>query len=120
MHWEDIVQLATQWPEVEQAVSYGEPSLKVRKSLLTRHRVDDDSLVLMDVPADERDHLIGMIPEAFFIEPHYAGHDIVLAHLGGLPPDIAKRLLERRWRNTATKRAVAQYDSASSRTKHSR
>lgn len=115
MRWEDIVQLATQWPEVERAVSYGEPSLKVRKSLLTRHRVDDDSLVLMDVPVDERDHLIEMMPEAFFVEPHYHGHAIVLARLSHLPPDIAKRLLERRWRNTATKRAIEQYDSASPR-----
>ena len=115
MRWVDIVEIASQWPEVEQAISYGEPSLKVRKSLLTRHRVDDDTLVLMDVPVDERDHLIEMIPEAFFIEPHYHGHDIVLAHLSRLPPDIAKRLLERRWRKAATKRAVAQYDSASPR-----
>lgn len=115
MQWQDIVDLATQWPEVKEAVSYGEPSLKVRKSLLTRHRVDDDSVVFLDVPDDERDHLIEMRPGAFFIEPHYNGHDIVLAKLKHLPPDIACRLLTRRWRNTATKRAITRYDNASTR-----
>lgn len=113
MRWKDIIDLATRWPEVKEAVSYGEPSLKVRKSLLTRHREHDDSVVLLDVLNDERDHLIEMIPAAFFIEPHYHSHDIVLANLSHLPPDIAKRLLERRWRNTATKRAIAKYDKAS-------
>ncbi|WP_162787266.1 MmcQ/YjbR family DNA-binding protein [Notoacmeibacter marinus] len=110
MRWKDVVELALQWPEVEESVSYGEPSLKVRKRLLTRHRVEDDSVVLLDVPADERDHLIEIMPEVFFCEPHYEGYETVLARLEHAHPEVIGRLLERRWRSSATKRALASFD----------
>lgn len=110
MRWDEVVRLAMKWPEVTVATSYGEPSLKVRKRLLARHRPDDGSLVLLDVPVAERDHLIEMMPEVFFCEPHYEGHDIVLAKMDYAPPEVVERLLERRWRNSATKRAIATFD----------
>ena len=95
-----------QWPEVTEATSYGEPSLKVRKRLLTLLRVNDDSIVLLDVPVLERDLLIEMMPDAFFHERHYDGHDIVLAKLRHVPHDIVERLLKRRWEGSASKRAI--------------
>ncbi len=110
MRWRDVVDIALRWPEVAEALSYGEPSLKVRKRLLTRHRPKDDSIVLLDVPDQERAHLIEIMPEAFFGEPHYADHDIVLARLPHARPEVVARLLERRWRGSATKRAVAAFD----------
>lgn len=118
MKWSDVVQLALRWPEVSEGVSYGEPSLKTRKRLLVRLRKDDDSLVLLDVPAEERDHLIGILPDAFFIEPHYLGHDIVLARLENAPVDVLERLLKRRWRNSASKRAIRDFDGASDGSGH--
>ena len=110
MDWRNMVDLALRWPEVTEATFYGEPSLTVRKRLLTRHRPGDDSIVLQDVPIEERKHLIEMMPDVFFCEPHYADYDIVLARLSRLPPDTALRLLERRWRSSATKKAIAAFD----------
>jgi hypothetical protein len=112
VRWIEVVTLALKWPEVNEGVSYGEPSLKVRKRLLVRLRIADDSLVLLDVPAEERDHLIDILPDVFFIEPHYLGYDIVLAKLVKAPVDILERLLERRWRNSASKRAIRDFDGA--------
>ena len=111
MQWRDVVDLALGWPEVVESVSYGEPSLKVRKRLLSRHRVEDNSLVFPDVPDGERDHLIEVMPDAFFSEPHYDGHDIVLARLDHAPVETVERILERRWRSSATKRAIAAFDA---------
>lgn len=102
--------IALRWPEVAEAVSYGEPSLKVHRRLLTRHRPDDDSIVLLDVPHEEREHLIEVRPAAFFCEPHYADHGIVLARLSHVPPEIVERLLERRWRSSAATKAIAAFD----------
>ena len=110
MRWRDVVEIALRWPEVAEAVSYGEPSLKVRRRLLTRHRPADDSIVLLDVPREERELLMEVGPEAFFCEPHYADHDIVLARLPHAPPEIIERLLERRWRSSATRKAIAAFD----------
>lgn len=110
MHWRDVVDIAMQWPEVAEGHSYGDPALKVRKRLLARYRPGDDSIVLLDVPRDERDHLIDLMPEAFFCEPHYHGYDIVLARLDHVRAGVVERLLERRWRSSATKRAIAGFD----------
>jgi len=109
MLWNDAVTLAMKWPEVSEATFYGEPSLKIRKRLLARHRLDDDTIVLLDVPAEERAHLIEIMPEVFFCEPHYHGHEIVLAYLEHAPVDVIERLLERRWRNSASKRSVTNF-----------
>ena len=112
MTWDEVVRIAAEWPEVERALSYGEPSLKVRGRLLARQRAADDSLVLLGVPPEERDHLALMFPGAFFHEPHYEGYDIVLARLKNCPPDVVARILERHWRALATKRAVRTQDAA--------
>lgn len=111
MKWRDVVDIAMQWPEVAEASSYGEPSLKVRKRLLARYRLNDNSIVLLDVPQDEREHLIDLMPDAFFCEAHYDGYDIVLARLEHVRPEVIERILERRWRNSATKRAITDFDA---------
>ena len=112
MRWEDVVALAARWPEVRQATSYGEPSLKVRNSLLTRWRVADNAIVLSGVPANERDLLIEMAPDVFFCEPHHDGRDAILAYVSPASPAAITGILERRWRNSGTKKAIAAFDAA--------
>ena len=111
MTWGELVALALQLPETAEARSYGEPSLKVRRGLLTRLREADGSVVLLDVPADERALLVAQSPDIYFIEPHYEPYAIVLARLDALHRDQARAFLERRWRNLASKAAVATYDA---------
>lgn len=74
--------------------------LKIRGKLLTRLRSEDDSLVLPDVPLDERDMLIDADPGAFHTTPHYDGYPIVLARLDALEPARLMPFLERRWRRS--------------------
>lgn len=109
MRWQDVVEIALKWPEVVEGISYGEPSLKVRKRLLTRTRKEDDSIVFLDVLSEEREMLIEASPQTFFVEDHYRNHDIVLAHLERISPSEVEALLERRWRNSATKRAITKF-----------
>jgi hypothetical protein len=111
MEWKTVVIIALEFPETVEAISYGEPSLKVRKKLLTRYRVADHSIVLMDVPAEERAFLIEHSPDIFFSEPHYQSYDIVLAKLQRIQPEQVAAFIERRWRNLATKAAIIGFDS---------
>ena len=110
MRWRDVVDIALKWPEVTEGISYGEPSVKVRQRLLTRVRLTDDSLVLLDVPFEEREILIAAAPQTFFTEEHYRGYGIVLARLENISPRKVATFLERRWRSSATKRAIAEFD----------
>ena len=96
--WSDVMSFAKTLPGVEEATSYGEPSLKVRRALLTRLRRADESIVLMNVVPDERVDLIAAEPEAFFLEPHYEPYPIVLVRLAPIPAARLSPYLWRRWR----------------------
>jgi hypothetical protein len=112
MTWDDVVALGRELPELEVATSYGTPALKVRGKLVTRLRPGDDSLVLPDVPIEEREMLIEADPRIFHVTPHYDGYAIVLARLAALAPETLLPFLQRRWRAVAPKRLVARFDAA--------
>ncbi len=103
--WSDIETFATALGGVEASSSYGEPSLKIGKALLTRLRISDNSAVLKSVDCDERDNLISAHPDIFFIEDHYLGHDIVLARLDHADLDDVAPYIHRTWTRLAGKRA---------------
>jgi hypothetical protein len=106
MTWEDIVALGSELPEVGESTCFGTPALRVGKRLLARFRPEDDSLVLLDVPVEERAMLIEADPLTFHMTPHYQDYPTVLARLSALAPETARAFLKRRWRNVAPKRAL--------------
>ena len=110
MTWDELVALAAELPEVTVSTSYGTPALKIRGKLLTRLRTEDDSLVLLDVPPEERAMLIEARPDLFHTTPHYEPYPAVLARLSMLDPETARGFLERRWRGIAPKRVVSVWD----------
>jgi hypothetical protein len=110
MTWDEVVKLGRQLPGVEESTSYGTPSLKAFGKFLTRLRSEDDSLVLVGVTFDEREMLMEAEPETFHTTPHYQDYPSVLARLGTVDPGTVRSFFERRWRATAPKRVVKQYD----------
>lgn len=106
MNWDDVRKLAATLPEVAEGASYGAPALKVGRGLLVRLREEDASLVLLDVPPEERALLIGREPEIYHLTPHYENYAIVLARMAAITPDRLFPFLERRWRGLAPKRAL--------------
>ncbi|WP_407528996.1 MmcQ/YjbR family DNA-binding protein [Methylobacterium oryzisoli] len=115
MTWDDVVALSQGLPEVEVSTSYGTPALKVCGKLVTRLRPEDDSLVLPDVPIQEREMLIETNPCIFHVTPHYDGYAIVLARLAVLEPATLLPFLRRRWRAVAPKRLVIRFDATHGR-----
>jgi hypothetical protein len=101
MSWDDVIALASGLPGVTVSTSYGTPALKLRGKLLTRFRPDIESLVLLDVPTDERDMLMAAEPEIFHTLPHYDGYPAVLAHLATIDAATLLTFLKRRWHNLA-------------------
>jgi hypothetical protein len=101
--WEDVVELGAALPGVTLSSSYGTPALKLRGKLVTRFRPDIDSLVLLDVPPDERDMLIKLDPAIFHTLPHYDGYPAVLARLATIDAATLLSFLTRRTRNLTPK-----------------
>ncbi len=110
MTWDEVRRIALALPLVEESTSYGTPSFKVKGKFLTRLRPEDDSLVLVDVPFDEREMLMEAAPEIFHITAHYKDYPAVLARLETVDPGSVRNFLERRWRNVAPKRVVKARD----------
>jgi len=113
MTFDDIRKLALAWPEVEDSSSYGTPALKVRKKMLVRLKEDGDSLVMPDVPQDERAMLIEKEPKVFYFTDHYRDYPMVLIRLSKTRRATVEPFLRRRWRGLASKKAVREFDGES-------
>jgi hypothetical protein len=111
MTFDDIRKLALAWPEVEDGSSYGTPALKVRKKLLARLREDDETLVMLGVPQDEREMLIESQPKIYYFTDHYRDYPTVLIRLSKAKRNHVEPLLRRRWRALASKAAVREHDA---------
>jgi hypothetical protein len=114
MTWDEVRQIALSFPGVEESTSYGTPAFKVAGKFLTRLRPEDDSLVLVDVPFDEREMLMEADPETFHITPHYQDYPSVLARLSRVHPGSLANFFERRWRNVAPRKLVKTFDAGRS------
>src|ERR1700748_2462609 len=106
MTFDDVRKFALAWPEVVDGTSYGTAALKVRKKLLARIREDNDSLVMLDVPQEERAMLCESEPRVFYCTDHYRDYPPVLIRLSRATRGHIEPLLRRRWRALASKAAV--------------
>ncbi|MBR0779305.1 MmcQ/YjbR family DNA-binding protein [Bradyrhizobium diazoefficiens] len=111
MTFDDVRTFALTWPEVEDGTCYGTPALKVRKKMLARLKADGDSLVMPDVPLDERAMLVESQPKVSYFTDHYADYPIVLIRLSKAKRAAVEPFLQRRWRALASKAARTQYDA---------
>jgi hypothetical protein len=83
----------------------------VRKKLLARLKEDGDSLVMPDVPQDEREMLVASQPKIFYFTDHYKDYPMVLIRLSRARRAIVEPLLRRHWRTLASKAAVKVFDA---------
>ena len=104
--------IAMSFPMVEKGMSYGRPSYKVNGKFFTRLRREDDSVVLVDVPFDEREMLMEAEPQTFHFTAHYKDYPSVLARIATLHPGSFRNFLERRWKKIAPKKLVKEWEAA--------
>jgi hypothetical protein len=102
------------FPMAEKGRSYGRPSYKVNGKFFTRLRREDDSVVLLDIPFDEREMLMEAEPQTFHFTAHYKDYPSVLARMASLHPGSFRNFLERRWRKIAPKKLVKERDAGAS------
>ena len=99
------------FPGAEEGMSYGRPSFKVNGKFFTRLRAEDNSMVLLEVPFDEREMLMEAEPQTFHFTPHYKDYPSVLARLETLHPGSLRAFLERRFRKVAKKAVVKAWEA---------
>ena len=109
---QEMREICLSFPEVTEGTSYGRPSFLVNKKFLTRLRDEDNSVVLLEVPFDEREMLMEAEPATFHFTAHYKDYPSVLARLDSLHPGSLRAFLERRWRKVAPKKLVKAWDES--------
>ena len=88
------------------------PSLKLRGKFFTRHRTEDDSMVVKVGSMDERDFLLKTKPSVFFITDHYRDYPAVLVRLATVGPQLLADMLEQAWRRAVTRQMITAFDAA--------
>jgi hypothetical protein len=96
MTYDDIVRMALELPDVEEALMYGQPAVKrAGRFMLAPGRVDGCIAVKLDW--ETHDRLLEESPEIYFKTPHYEGWPGFLARLGKLNKKQAKALVLASW-----------------------
>ena len=105
--YETVRELGRELPGVEESISYGTPALKVKKKLMVRLKEDGTTIVLI-VGFEQRDILMQIDPETFYITDHYRGYPTVLAKLPRLKRKQLRDLLLMAYAHVTEVRPVAR------------
>src|SRR5215218_1643716 len=114
MSREEMTAICLAFPRCEEGTNYARPSFRVNGKFFTRLRREDDSVVLLEVPFDEREMLMEAEPETFHFTAHYKDYPSVLARIATLHPGSFRNFLERRFRKIAKKSVVKAWEAEQS------
>jgi hypothetical protein len=106
MTFDDIRAMSLALPETEESTHYGTPCFRVGGRAFVRLKEDGESIVLFDVPIDEREVMVEAEPEVYFFTDHYRNWPAVLVRLPAATPDHVRGYLERSWRKRAPRRVL--------------
>ncbi len=108
--WETVREIALALPETVEGTSYGTPAFHVNKKLFVRFHQSGESVVIM-IHTNEREALMKIDPETFYITDHYLNYPAMLVRLSTVQPDDLRKLITESWRRSAPAKLVAAYDS---------
>ncbi len=108
--WESVREIAAALPEAVEGASYGTPAFYVRKKLFVRFHQSGESVVI-HIHMNEREALMKLDPDTFFITDHYLNYPWMLVRLSTVQPDDLRKLIVESWRRSAPAKLVAAYDN---------
>lgn len=106
MSFDQVCELASKLPGIEEGTCYGTPALRVKGKFLLRLREDAET-VAIKIPMDDREVLLQADPKVFYITDHYRGYPAILFRLSEIRESQLADLLELAWRFVAPKRLLA-------------
>jgi|SRR5262245_35591690 len=108
--WETVREIALKLPGAVEGKSYGTPAFHVEKKLFVRFHQSGESVVIM-IHINEREALIKIDPETFYITNHYLKYPAMLVRLSTVKPDDLRKLVTESWRRNAPAKLVSAYDN---------
>ncbi|NRA30460.1 MAG: MmcQ/YjbR family DNA-binding protein [Parvularculaceae bacterium] len=112
INWSELKELALglELPKVEETTSWGQPTLKAHGKMWVFWSPSEDCPVIKTLPGD-REMLLEVDPDTFYITPHYQPHNLVLVRPAAFDPDWARDYLTKSWRVMAPQRWLKTWDA---------
>jgi hypothetical protein len=98
------------FPGALEKPSYGKLAFFIEKKFFFRLREQDNSIAIRVGSIEQRDMMLELDPETYFITAHYKDWPAILVRLAAITPKELKIMLERRWREIAPKKLVREVD----------
>lgn len=108
--WDDVVAFCLTLPEVTYGTSWGMPSLKAGKKLLTNLHEPGGMTIKLD-SVDEQDHMVEMDPQLYYVNDHFKGWPGCLMRLEEATMADVEHHVLRVYYKLATKRAIKAYEA---------
>lgn len=106
--------LSLKLPNVVETTAWGNPCLKTHGKLWAWWSPSEDAPVFK-MAKEEREFLIEVDPETFFVTDHYRSHNLVLVYPQKLDLEWAKLHLLKTWKSMAPKRVLKAYEESEKR-----
>ena len=110
--WDDVVKLAKELPEVEEATWFGTPSLKVAGKGFARLRSEAEGGLVLMCDLDEKAALLESGDPAFYTTPHYDGYGAILVDLDRVDRQHLVELITESWRIKAPAKLRKAFDAS--------
>lgn len=105
-----VKKIALGFPGALEKPSYGQPAFFIEKKFFTRLREKDASIVMRVGSIEQRDMMLELDPDTYFITDHYRDWPGLLVRIAKITPTELKVMLERRWREIAPKKLQREVD----------
>ena len=102
--FDDVRKIALELPEVKEGITHGSPSFYIGKKFMGVRGEGD--ILIMKSAIVERDLLVQLEPEKYYITDHYVPFDYVLVRLSKVDTDEVRDLFHKAWRRLAPKKLV--------------
>ncbi|SDD33004.1 MmcQ/YjbR family DNA-binding protein [Glycomyces harbinensis] len=112
--WEEVVQIAKRFPEVEETTSWQSPSLKVKGKFFARLRTEAEGGLAIVCDPGEKAALLASKDPAYYTTAHYDGYPMILVDLDKVVPERLEELIEDAWLLKAPVRVRRAYEEQES------
>ena len=111
-HYRRVLDIAEKLPGVEATRAYGTPCIKVDGKIMARLRSESEGGLALRCDFPERQMLMQVDPQAFYVTDHYLNWPMVLINLAEVRWAAMPDLIETAWRMVATKKRIAEFEAA--------
>ena len=105
--FDQVREIAVALPGVTEGITHGSPSFYIGKKFMGV--LGEGDILIMKSAIVERDLLVQLEPEKYFITDHYVPFDYVLVRMSRVNAEEVRDLFHKAWRRLALKKLVKEH-----------